>query len=201
MRSPVNDALGLAFDVAAGRAPGASLEPASRALLDFARRVVEVGRRVAAAPACPAALLRRAAELPDAAPTRGAVAAVWKLLFDSGTGSPALAHRGGPRPRFLRYAGAGGSLDVEFVRAESGDVRVHGTVDPAVSVAAPGAAPSGAVAVEVAPRRGKSVRVPVRAGGAFSATLAAGSGPFTLTVRVGRRILGRTGPIPPASRR
>lgn len=200
MRSPVNDALGLAFDVAAGRAPAANLEPAGRALLDFARRVVEVGRRVASAPACPAALLRRAAALPDAPPVRSSVAAVWKLLFDSGTGSTALAHRGGPRPRFLRYAGAGGSLDVEFVRAESGDVRVHGTVDPAMADPV-GAASSGAVAVEVAPRRGKSVRVPVRAGGAFSVTLASGAGPFTLTVRAGRRILGRTGPIPPVARR
>ena len=74
-------------------------------------------------------------------------------------------------------------------------MRVHGTVDPAA-----GDAVSGAVAVEVSPRRGKAVRVPVRAGGAFSASLPSGAGPFTLTVRAGRRILGRTGPIPPVSR-
>ena len=196
MRNPVNDALALAFDVAAGRAPDASLDAAGRALLAFARQVVDVGRRVAAAPACPPALLRRAAAIPEAAPARGALAAVWTLLFDSGTGAASLAHRGGPRPRFLRYGGPGGSLDVEFVRAESGDVRVHGTVDAAVE----GAATSPAAAVEVAPRRGKPVRVPVRAGGAFSATLPAGAGPFTLTVRAGRRVLGRTGPIPPVTR-
>lgn len=196
MRSPVNDALALAFDVAAGRAPTTDLDAPGRALLGFARRVVEAGRRVSAAPACPSALLRRAVALPDAAPARGALAAVWKLLFDSGAGAPALAHRGGPRPRFLRYGGPGGALDVEFVRAESGDVRVHGTVDAAEG----GAANEPEVAVEVAPRRGKPVRVPVRAGGAFSATLPAGAGPFTLTVRAGRRVLGRTGPIPPVTR-
>src|SRR5262245_56138567 len=91
MRRPVDNssaALPLAFDRAAGQAddPIAALakgiEPVARVLEDFARRVVAAGRRVADLPACPAALLRRAADLFRAPVDRG-VAAIWRLLFDS----------------------------------------------------------------------------------------------------------------------
>ena len=188
MRSPVDDTLVLAFEHAAGRSP-AGIEPVARVLERFAGEVIAAGRRVLAAPACPAALLRRAATLVDVSP-RGAVrAAVWKLVFDSwATAAPAA--RGPARPRFLRFDGRGGSLDVEMVTAESGSVRLRGTLD----------GPSGDLELEISPRGGSAVRVPVRAGGSFSAALEAPAAPFTLTVRAGRRPILRTGRIPPPSR-
>lgn len=180
----MNDALVLAFETAAGRAPG--IEPVAAALTTFARRVVDAGRRVHALPPCPAAVMQRALEAFEAPSSRGVATAVWRLVFDSwGGAAPAL--RGGSRSRFLRFGGRGGQLDLEIVAEAAADVRLRGTVD----------GPVGPIVLEIAPKAGPRVRVPVRAGGAFAATLPGDCGPFTVAVRAGRRIVSRTGRIPP----
>ena len=188
MRSPVDDSLVLAFEHAAGRG-SAGIEPVARVLERFAAEVVAAGRRVLAAPACPGALLRKAAALVDISP-RGAVRnAVWRLVFDSWA-TLAPAARGPARPRFLRFGGHGGSLDIEMVTAESGSVRLRGTLD----------GPRGDLELEISRKGDRTVRVPVRAGGSFSAALEGPAAPFTLAVRAGRRSILRTGRIPPPVR-
>jgi hypothetical protein len=191
-----------AFERAAGRRAG--IEPVARAAVAFARRVVEAGRRAFDLPACPAAVLRRAVEVFRPPGTRSAVAAVWRLLFDSWREpTTALSSVRGPgSPRFLRFGGRGGSLDVEMVTprdAASDPVSLRGTVDGL----------AGPLLLEIAPRSGSRIRVPVRAGGAFAASLPAGASPFTLAVRPGspgragrasRKTLFRTGRIPPPPR-
>lgn len=180
----MNDALALAFERAAGRAPG--IEPVAAPFAAFARRVVEAGRRVHALPACPASVMQRALEAFEARSSRAVATAVWRLVFDSWhDAAPAL--RGGGRARFLRFGGRGGQLDLEIVAVEAADVRLRGTVD----------GPAGPLVLEIAPTSGGKVRVPVRAGGAFAATLPGDCGPFTVAVRAGRRTLSRTGRIPP----
>jgi len=186
----VNDALVLAFERAAGRAPGiepVATPPSSAAAFDgFARRVVDAGRRVHAVPPCPASVMQRGLAVFEAPSSRGVATAVWRLVFDSWhDAAPAL--RGGARSRFLRFGGRGGQLDLEIVAAEAVDVRLRGTVD----------GPAGPLVLEIAPKSGARVRVPVRAGGAFAATLPGDCGPFTVAVRAGRRTLSRTGRIPP----
>jgi hypothetical protein len=197
-----DDTLASAFEFAVGRRTG--IEPVARVAVRFARRVVEAGRRAFDLPTCPAAVRRRAVGLFRPPAPRSAVAAVWRLLFDSWR-EPAMALsavRGPGSPRFLRFGGRGGSLDVEMVtqRDATGDaVALRGTVDGL----------TGPLVLEIAPRSGSRLRVPVRAGGAFAATLPAGASPFTLAVRpasAGRRgrasakTLIRTGRIPPPAR-
>ena len=185
----MTDEFSIAFDLASGRdaarTPGVPPE-----LLAFARRVVAAGRRALASPACPQALLRRAAELADGRGSRRGIEpiAVWKMLFDSWTSAGAkAAMRGGARSRFLRYESASATLDVEMVVGEAGSLGVRGTADgvPAKTT------------LQLTPSRGRSIRVAVRAGGAFAATLPRASGGFTIEVRTGRRSLGRTPRIPP----
>lgn len=180
----MNDALVLAFERAAGRDTG--IEPVAAPLAGFAHRVVDAGRRVAALPPCPVEVMQRGLAVFEAPSSRGVATAVWRLVFDSWQGTaPAL--RGGSRSRFLRFGGRGGQLDLEIVAAEATDVRLRGTVD----------GPAGPLLLEIAPASGERVRVPVRAGGAFATTLPADCGAFTVAVRSGRRILSRTGRIPP----
>ncbi len=148
----MNDALVLAFETAAGRAPG--IEPVAAALSTFAHRVVDAGRRVHALPTCPASVLQRALDAFEAPTSRGVATAVWRLVFDS-WGGAAPAMRGGSRSRFLRFGGRGGQLDLEIVAEAEADVRLRGTVD----------GPVGPLVLEIAPKSGQRVRVPVRAGG------------------------------------
>ncbi|MCC7138664.1 MAG: hypothetical protein IT460_09595 [Planctomycetes bacterium] len=182
----MDDALALAFDRAAGRCD--PVRTAASAFDAFAGRVVAAGRRVTALPGCPRPLLRHALDLFEVRAPRG-VAAAWRLLFDSWD-AVVPATRGARGPRFLRFGGRGGNLDVEVAVAQDEGVRLRGTVD----------GPTGALVVEIAPRRGARVRVPVAVGGAFEASLPRGTGPFTLAVCAGRTTLSRTGRIPPPPR-
>lgn len=187
------DPLVLAFERAAGR--GAGIEPVAPALAAFADRVVHLGRQIAALPPVPAAVLARAMDAFQAPRSRAVAAALWRLVFDSWQGvagrEVAAAMRGGSHPRFLRFGGRGGQLELEMVVAEEHGVRLRGTVD----------GPSGPLVLEIAPASGPRVRVPVRAGGAFAATLPSSAGAFTVAVRSGRGTLSRTGRIPPISGR
>jgi hypothetical protein len=182
--------LAAAFDLAAGRAEEAEAVPPP-ALVLFARRVVAAGRRVAALPACPPGVFARAQALADERPApRRAAASLLALLFDSwAAAAPAL--RGGRAPRFLRFRGPGGALDVEVVPEAGGGARLRGTVD--VSGGRP-------LAVVVKDARGRSVRARVQAGGVFEASIPAADRPFTLSVTEGRSVVLRTGPVPPPSR-
>jgi hypothetical protein len=170
---PVDELLALAFDRAARRSDAAeSRDDVPAALLAFAARVVGAGRRALATPACPPALLRRAAEIADGAPAPRSLRAALALVFDSFAGA-APAMRGGARSRFLRYEGGGVGLDLEVAGGEEGSVRVRGTLD--------GVAGDVSVRCE---RAGKAVgEAPVRAGGAFAVEAPAGQGPLAFSVR------------------
>jgi len=191
----VNDALAIAFDLASGREP-ASSAPFPPALLAFARRVVAAGRRALASPPVPALVLRRAVALADgpvvgrgsrgASAVSTAATSTWRMLFDSWAGRvPAM--RGGGRSRFLRYARASSTLDVELVVGDGGALGVRGTAD--------GVPPK--ASLRLVPARGRAIVVAVRAGGAFAASVPARAGAFTIEVRAGRRSLGTTPRIPP----
>ncbi len=195
----MDDPLAIAFDLAALRARArpehrSSLNVDSKnspedALVAFARRVVAAGRRVAAAPACPTAVLARGIALADEAPRTARGPALLHCLFDSWA-TLAPSFRGPGRSRFLRYGGPEGGLDIEMVTEPTGEVRVRGTVEGA----------DAPLSVVVTGRRGRTARGSVRAGGAFSATLPAHSEPFSIAVRSGRRTLFATGRIPPSAR-
>lgn len=188
----MNETLAIAFDVAAGlRTEPAPDVPES--LVAFARRVVSVGRRVAAAPACPSALISRAVAIADEQPLAAHRALpLLRLLFDSWAGVLPV-FRGPGRSRFLRYGGPQGGLDLELVAEPEGGVRVRGTVERPEG-------PTRGLAVVLAGHRGRPTRAAVRAGGTFSATVPAGSAPFSIAVRSGRRTLLATGRIPPPVR-
>jgi len=175
-------ALALAFDRAAGLAAEGGGAPAS--LDRFARRVVAIGRRVAAAPACPSFGLRPAIEIAGAG--RHGVAAILRLVFDSW--AAAGATRGGPGERILRFESGALALDVEVAEAPGGGARLSGSVE---------GAPASATVVVARPRR-KAVRVPLRAGGTFEARLSGDAAGATLSIEAGRRTILRTGPIPAA---
>jgi hypothetical protein len=184
----VDDLLAMAFDSASNRATDRSAE-VPPALADWARRVVEAGRRVAAQETCPTAVFSRAAAIADERPARGVRAGWLRLVFDSWAGvAPAL--RGRSRARFLRYDADAGRLDLELAPDPSGEVRLRGTLD----------GPTGDLVVHLAGRGTRRIRVPVRAGGSFAATAPAVAVPFTLTVRRGDAVVLRTGRIPPPTR-
>jgi hypothetical protein len=177
----VSDLLAIAFDRAAGLETETTAVPEARQR--FARRVVEAGRRMAASPACPPALLRRALALADA--PRAGVAAVLRLVFDSW--AVAGATRGGAGERLLRFEGDGSALDVEIAEEPGGGARLAGSVE--------GVPASASLAIER--RRGASTRVALRAGGTFEARVEAAVAGASLVVRDGRKVLLRA-PIPPS---
>jgi hypothetical protein len=187
------DLLSIAFDAAAGRVAATTARDtdACRSLatglryLPFARRIVALGRLIETSPRCPPATLRRAEAL-FRAPRVSVKAVIWQLLFDSWEGAvPAL--RGPGRPRFLRIAGENGSLHVEVIEAAGGDTTLRGTLD----------GPRSDVALELTPEGIPAIRVPVEPGGTFETTVPAGTPPFSIAVRVGRRIVARTDRLPP----
>ena len=182
MTSPTPDVLSLAFDVAAGRVQAG--EPLPAGVLAFARHVVALGRVVAATPRCPVRAISRAEAL-FRAPTTRSVASVWRLVFDSWHGvAPAM--RGPGRPRFVRLAGENGSLHVALTQAPDGATRLRGTLD----------GPRAETALEVKADGGKALRVGVESGGTFDATVPAGARTVVLAVRVGRRTVARSEPVP-----
>jgi hypothetical protein len=182
MTPRATDVLSLAFDVAAGRATAGEALPAD--LLAFATKVVALGRLVASTPRCPAAAIRRAEDL-FRAPTARVRTILWRLVFDSWAGvAPAL--RGAGRPRFVRLAGENGSLHVELTRAADGSTRLRGTLD----------GPRADTALDVTPEGGRAVRIAVESGGTFDATVPVGPRSLVLAVRVGRRTVARTEPVP-----
>ena len=171
---PVDDLLALAFDRAAGLPPvdGAGAPALPSALAAFAARVVAAGRRAFEAPPCPTAVLRRAADVADAAPAGSLRARVLALVFDS-RASTAPALRGAARSRFLRFEGEGVGLDLEVAGGEAGAVRLRGTLDGV----------EGDLTVRLE-RAGKAVgAAPVRAGGAFALEAPAGKSPLSFSVR------------------
>ena len=179
------DVLSLAFDVASGRAPARTAVAAD--VLAFARHVVALGRVVASTPRCPPRLVTRAEAL-FRAPAARAGAPLWRLVFDSWHGlAPAL--RGPGRPRFVRLAGENGSLHVEFTTGPDGATRLRGTLD----------GPRAETALEVKPDVGRAVRVAIEGGGTFDAAVPAGHRTLVLAVRVGRRIVARSEPVPVGS--
>lgn len=198
LRPPAPDPLAWAhaFEVAAGREAGPSDDPT----LLSVRRTIEAGRRVVATPTCPAAWLRRAEALSAPPPARArarrpVARTLWRLVFDSfgpqgalatpGAWTPAM--RGAGTARFLRFAvEADARLDLEIVAASAEEVRVRGTLDGV----------EGPVELDIAPARGRAVRVPVGAGGSFAATLPGGNGALTLALRKGRRLVARIGRVP-----
>jgi hypothetical protein len=184
----VDDSLAVAFDLAAGRAVAGAPSPPA-ALLAFARRVVGAGRRAFATPPCPAAVFARAQRVPDDLPARGALAALVRLVFDSWAGV-APAARGARGPRFLRFEGPAGSMDVEVVREPGGGARLRGTVD----------GPRGPLRVVARAGRGRAVRAEVGAGGTFEAALPDVSRGLSLSVLSGRRTVLRAEPVPAARR-
>lgn len=182
MTAPTADVLSLAFDVAAGRAQVG--EPIPAGLLAFARHVVALGRVVVATPPCPTRLVARAEAL-FRAPAATASATLWRLVFDSWSGlAPAL--RGPTRPRFVRLAGENGSLHVELTTAPDGATRLRGTLD----------GPRADTALEVTADDRRAVRVAVEGGGTFDASVPAGTREVVLAVRVGRRTVARSEPVP-----
>lgn len=182
MSTPTPDVLSLAFDVAAGRAR--SGEPLPAGVLAFARHVVTLGRVIAATPRCPVRAISRAEAL-FRAPTTRSVASLWRLVFDSWQGvAPAM--RGPGRPRFVRLAGDNGSLHVELTEAPDGATRLRGTLD----------GPRADTALEVRADGAKPVRVDVESGGTFDATVPPGARTLVLAVRVGRRTVARSEPVP-----
>ena len=96
------------------------------------------------------------------------------------------AMRGPGRPRFGRLAGDNGSLHVELTQAPDGATRLRGTLD----------GPRAETSLEVKADGGKAVRVEVESGGTFDATVPAGARTLVLGVRVCRRTVARSEPVP-----
>lgn len=185
--SPVpSDSLFLAFEAAAGRAPaGASSSPGLEA---FARQVVAAGRRLAQAPRCPTAALRRAEALfktvRSSAAARG-LAGLFHLVFDSwSTPQPALRGPGGrSAPRMLRFEEGSDRLDVEVEALSDGGHRLR--------IAAPLAAPGEALSARVL-CGAQARRVPLDAAGVGSLVLAPSVRAFSVVLLTGRRERART---------
>ena len=182
--TPPPDLFTLACDVAVGRAPAAEGAALPGEVVALARKVVALGRLVASTPRCPPAVLARAEAL-FRAPRATGPAVLWRLLFDSWGGlAPAL--RGAGRPRFLRWSGENGSLDVEVAPVEGGALHLRGTLD----------GPRADTSIAIEGEHGKPRHVELSPGGAFEATVPAATGAFSLAVRVGRRTVARTERIP-----
>lgn len=178
--SPI-DALELAFDRAVGRPiPRGAALPAG--LLDFAARVVEIGRRVAAMPPCPARCVRRAEAVFRPPAARG-LAALWDVLLDAmATPQPAL--RGGSRNDVVRVGGPGGSATLTTRALPRGAVEIDGRLE----------APVVDAVVEFVKGRRRVAHGTVDAQGQFTLRLPRGDEPLALRVKVGRRVLARTLP-------
>lgn len=172
------DPLILAFEAAAGRGAGAA---APDPLRRFAARVVAAGRRLAQAPTCPLAALRRAEALFQAPAARG-VARLLALVFDS-FHSPLPAVRGLAGPRLLRFAQDQDQLDVEVWPEVDGGHRLR--------IAAPLTAAGGALTAQVTggPR---AVRVSLDASGVGELRLPSAVRRFQVVLRTGRRERART---------
>lgn len=179
---PGPDPLHLAFEVGAGRLPAGSAPPVLEA---FAQRVVAAGRRLAQAPRCPAAALRRAEALFDPARARGLLAraaVLLRLVFDSHT-APALATRGAAAARLLRFETGTERLDLEVEALAGGRRRLRIAVS-----ASPGSLPRAArVLVD-----GRRHRVALDAAGAGSLVLPASARRLTVVLLAGRRECART---------
>lgn len=175
-----------AFDVVTGRArtaPGA-IDPS---LLALTRRLVAFGRVIAADTPCPKPWIRRAEALFEAR-RPSLAAAVWAILFDSSASlSPAV--RGLARSRFLRVGGEGGSIEAELVGIGTADVKLVGALEGATR----------ATTIVLEPATGSPVRAVVAEGGTFELAVPARASSFTLSLRVGRRLVATSAPIALAS--
>lgn len=178
MSPTLPDPLILAFEAAVGRGAGA---PVPAPLGAFAARVVAAGRRLAQAPTCPRAALRRAEALFRAPGARG-VARLLALVFDS-LHAPLPSVRGRVGPRLLRFAEGEERLDIE-VRPEV-DGGHH------LRIAAPLAAPGAGLTAQVTggPR---PARVPLDASGVGELRLPPSVRRFQVVLRTGRRERART---------
>ena len=190
-----SDALAAALDVAAGResarAGGAAASGMTPELLAFARRLVAHGRVIAADAGCPKPLVRRAEAL--FAPRRtGVGAAIWALLFDSAS-SLTPATRGVVHARFLRIGGDGGAIEAELTGIGTDDVRLMGALNV-------GEIGKSKATVVLEPSKGAAVRAPVGDGGTFDLRVPSSAKTFTLSVRVGRRVVARSPRLDVASR-
>jgi hypothetical protein len=119
-------------------------------------------------------------------------AAIWALLFDSAS-SLAPATRGVVHARFLRIGGDGGAIEAELTGIGTDDVRLMG----ALNVGTLGASKA---TVVLEPSKGAAVRAPVGDGGTFDLRVPSSAKAFTLSVRVGRRVVARSPRLDVAAR-
>lgn len=129
MGRATGDDLAAAFERAArqrGPADRAPDDPAARR----ARAILDARREVRDGEACPAAVLRRVAGWLDARP-RGVRARLLRLVHDSRALQPAAVRGAGRRPRLLRWACGGTTVDLE-VRTGAEALVVRVAVSPAV---------------------------------------------------------------------
>lgn len=190
-----SDALAAALEIAAGREPARTGDavPSGVApeLLAFARRLVAHGRVIAADAGCPKPWIRRAEAL-FAARRTTAGAAIWALLFDSAS-SLTPATRGVVHSRFLRIGGNGGAIEAELTGIGTDDVRLMGALNV-------GGIGDSKATVVLEPSKGAAVRAPVGDGGTFDLRVPSSAKAFTLSVRVGRRVVARSPRLDVAAR-